>query len=187
MKNLVFTLIFIFPLIVTAIFITRIIKVDSKLELVKENPVLKGNLKKKIFIDKHASKRRVYFYLDDSGKYRFERNYRGFVTNWYVLGNLKQFENSNTLTFYREVNQNQSDGEKNSFFSLNNASKNFSYYFDIFQFVKEKYFFVLLVIFIMYIFGAGWLIDHYGGITQLKMVGFIFFIDIIYLLLLLFW
>lgn len=48
MKNLVFTLIFIFPLIVTAIFITRIIKFDSKLGLVKENPVLQGNLKKKI-------------------------------------------------------------------------------------------------------------------------------------------
>lgn len=182
-ENLVFTLIFIFPLIVTAIFITRILKVDSKLELVKENSVLQGSLKKKLFIDKHASKRRVYFYLND----RYERNYRGFVTNWYVLWNLKQFENSNTLTFYREINQNQSDGEKNSFFSLNNANKNFSYYFDIFQFLKEKYFFVLLVIFIIYIFGAGWLIDHYGGITQLKMVGFIFFIDIIYLLLLLFW
>ncbi len=40
--------------------------------------------------------------------------------------------------------------------------------FDILQFEKEKYFFVLLVIFIMYIFGASWVIDHYGGITQLK-------------------
>jgi hypothetical protein len=187
MKNLVFTLIFIFPLIVTAIFITRIIKVDSKLELVKEDPVLQGNLKKKLTIDKHASKRRVYFYLDDSKKHRYERNYRGFVTNWYVLGNLKQFENSNTLTFYKEINQNKSDDEKISFFSLNNVNKNFSYYFDIFQFVKEKYFFVLLVIFIMYIFGASWAIDHYGGITQLKIVSIIFFVDIVYLLLLLFW
>ena len=165
MKNLVFTLIFIFPLIVTAIFITRIIKVDSKLELVKENPVLQGNLKKRLTIDKHASKRRVYFYVNDSEKHRYERNYRGFVTNWYVLENLRQLENSSTLTFYREISQNQSDQEKISFFSLNNANKNFSYYFDIFQFIKEKYFFVFLVIFLMYIFGAGWMIDQYGGIT----------------------
>lgn len=104
-----------------------------------------------------------------------------------MLGNLKQFENGNTLTFYKEINQNKSDDEKISFFSLNNVNKNFSYYFDIFQFVKEKYFFVLLVIFIMYIFGASWVIDHYGGITQLKIVSIIFFVDIIYLLLLLFW
>lgn len=185
MKNLVLILIFIFPLIVTAIFITRIIKFDSKLELVKEKPVLHGKLKKKLTIDKHASKRRVYFYSDNADKQRYERNYRGFVTNWYVLGSLEQFENSNTLTFYKEINQNKSD-EKISFFSLNNVNKNFSYYFDIFQFMKEKYFIALLVMFIVYIFGAGWLIDYYGGITQSKTVGFIFFIDIIYLLLLVF-
>jgi hypothetical protein len=43
LKNLVFALIFIFPLIVTAIFITRIIIVDSKLELVKEYLILKSH------------------------------------------------------------------------------------------------------------------------------------------------
>ena len=46
MKNLVFILIFIFPLIITAIIVSGIIKVDSGLELVKENPVSKENLKK---------------------------------------------------------------------------------------------------------------------------------------------
>ena len=85
------------------------------------------------------------------------------------------------ICFYSslEINQNKSDDEKISFLSLNKVNKNFSYYFDIFQFVKEKYFFVLLVIFIMYIFGASWAIDHYGGITQLKIVSIIFFVDIL--------
>lgn len=74
MKNLVFTLIFIFPLIVTAIFITRIIKVDSKLELVKENPVLQGNLKKRLTIDKHASIGcDIKFEDDDNSTYDMEK------------------------------------------------------------------------------------------------------------------
>ncbi|MCY0977012.1 hypothetical protein PGH12_07615 [Chryseobacterium wangxinyae] len=187
MKNLVFILIFIFPLIITAIIVSGIIKVDSRLELVKENPVSKENLKKKLFIDKHASKRRVYFFLNDSDKSRYERNYRGLITNWKVLENYERFENSSTLNFYREIKVGKTTDKKKSFFSLNNEEKNFSYYFDIFQFVKEKYFFALLIVFLLYVFGAGWLIDYYGGITHLKYVGVIFGIDIIYLLLMLFW
>lgn len=66
MKNLVFTLIFIFPLIVTAIFYYNNYQSRFKIRVGKRKSCFqRKSQKKKLTIDKHASKMRVYFYLND--------------------------------------------------------------------------------------------------------------------------
>lgn len=188
MRNIIFTVILLFPFIVTCFVIGKVAAIDSNLQLVKEHPILKDNHREKLFIDKHASKRRIYFYVEDNSKIlKYERDYRGFISDWSVLFNNKKFVNSNTLSFYVDADQKKMDKENIPFFGLNNEKKNFSYYFDVFQYVKDNNFFLLLVIFLAYAFIGGGGIDRFGGITQYKTIGILFFFDIVYFLLLLFW
>lgn len=186
MRNIIFAIILLFPLVLTCIMLGRVSRIDSNLKLMKENPVVKDRQREKIIIDKHASKRRIYFYVtNDTKTLKYERDYRGFISDWGFFNN-QQLENSNTISFYAEPNQKITEKESIPFFSINNEKKNFSYFFDIFQYVKDKNFFLLLIIFLIYAFVGGAGIDRFGGITQYKTIGILFSLDIVYFLLLLF-
>ncbi|MFK8281913.1 hypothetical protein [Capnocytophaga cynodegmi] len=96
----------------------------------------------KIIIDKHASKRRVYFFVEKQNqKIKFERKYNGFVTNWAKVAEYKKYENNEIQYFYIEKNTQFNPKENIPFFGLNQSEKNLAYYFDIFLFFREKYFF----------------------------------------------
>lgn len=177
-----------FPWVLICIIIGKVTSIDPKLKLMRETPMLKDNLKEKIIIDKHASKRRIYFYVAGNSKIiKYERNYRGFISDWSFLLDSKQFNINSTVSFYTDENQKKMGEESIPFFSLNNEKKNFSYYFDIFQYVKNKNFFLLLIVFLLYAFIGGAGIDRFGGITQYKTIGILFSLNIAYFLLLLFW
>ncbi len=186
MRNIIFTIILLFPLVLTFIILGRVIRIDSNLKLMRENPIVKNHQQEKVIIDKHSSKRRVYFYVaNDTKTLKYERDYRGFISDW-AFFNDKQLENSDTISFYTDPNQKIAEKESIPFFSINNEKKNISYFFDIFQYVKDKNFFLLLIIFLIYAFVGGGGIDRFGGITQYKTIGILFSLDIVFFLLLLF-
>lgn len=188
MKNFLFALILIFPLIITFLYIIQVIKLDSALHFVKEKVVFNNIQQKKLVIDKHASKRRVYFSVEKNSKIiQYKREYRSFITNWKVQHDYENFENNNIQSFYIVGSQGNSEGKSVPFFGLNKKNKDFSYYMDLYQFIKEKYFFILLATFLAYIFCSGWCIDYFGGITQHKMMGLLLFLNVIYSAFLLFW
>ncbi|MGG5210056.1 hypothetical protein ACQWU4_14085 [Chryseobacterium sp. MIQD13] len=187
MKNILFALILIFPLIVTLLCVSKVRDISSKLQYISEKPIAKENSKVKLYIDKHASKRRIYFFVKkDSEIIQYKRNYRGLITSWNVVSKNKDFVYENQLSFYTNLSKPDDDNEV-PFFSLNNEKKNFDYYSDIFQYVKENYFFYLLVICLIYVVGSGWILDYLGGVTQYKTMGILFFFDVLYLVILLFW
>ncbi|MBP2619652.1 hypothetical protein [Chryseobacterium jejuense] len=189
MRNIIFTIILLFPLVLTSIILSKVTRIDSNLKLMRVQPVLKDNNRERIIIDKHASKRRIYFYIADNNSkiIKYERDYRGFISDWSILFNNNKLETNSTISFYSEVNQKSKSEDSIPFFSINNEKKNFSYYFDIFQYIKNQYFFLLLIVFFIYAFIGGGGIDRFGGITQYKTIGILFALDIAYFLLLLFW
>lgn len=177
----------IFPLLVTFFFVFLVKKTDSNLKPAREI-VVPEKLNKKIIIDKHASKRRVYFFVEKQNqKIKFERKYSGFVTNWKKLLEYKKYENNGVQYFFIEKNKEFNTKENIPFFGFNQSEKNLTYYFDIFLFFREKYFFVLLFLFIGFILGGGYLIDNSGGISLNKSLSVLFFLNILYLLLLIIW
>lgn len=177
----------IFPLLVTFIFVFLVMKTDSNLKPEREI-VVPEKLNKRIIIDKHASKRRVYFFVEKQNqKIKFERKYSGFVTNWKKILEYRKYEKNEVQNFFIEKN-NQFDTKKSiPFFGLNQSEKNLTYYFDIFLFFREKYFFVLLFLFIGFIFGGGYVVDSSGGISLNKPLSVLFFLNIVYLLFLIIW
>lgn len=187
MKNILFALILLFPIIITFFCFSKVLNISSKLQFISEEPIAKENSRIKLYIDKHASKRRIYFFVKKDAKLiKYKREYRGVVTNWRVALKNEALINENHLSFYTNMSKTYRDNEE-PFFSLNNEKKNFDYYSDIFQYVKEKYFFYLLIIFMVYVFGSGWVIDYLGGVTQYKTIGILFFLDVLYFIILLFW
>nr|WP_156124837.1 hypothetical protein [Capnocytophaga canimorsus] len=93
----------------------------------------------KITIDKHASKRRVYFFVEKQNqKIKFERKYNGFVTNWAKAAEYKKYENNETQYFFVEKNTPFNAKESIPFFGLNQSEKNLAYYWDIFLFFLER-------------------------------------------------
>lgn len=187
-KNFFFALVLIFPLIITGLIVVQVLKLDSDLRFVKEKLVFNDALKKTLITDQHASKRRVYFSVEKNSQVtQYKREYRGFVTSWKVKSDLEGFEKNNTKSFYIKGSQINSDGNSFPFFGLNKENKDFSYYIDLYQFIKGKYFFILIAIFLAYIFGLGWCIDYFGGITKHKTMGFMFGLNLVYLAFLLFW
>lgn len=95
----------------------------------------------KITIDKHASKRRVYFFVEKQNqKIKFERKYNGLVTNWVKVAEYKKYENNETQYFYIEKNTQFNPEESIPFFGLNQSEKNLAYYFDIFLFLERNIF-----------------------------------------------
>ncbi len=186
MKNTLYHFILLmFPLLVTLCFALLIQKTDSNLELVKEIVLTKKIENKNITIDKHSSKRRVYFFVEKHNqKIKFERKYSGFVTNWRKSLEYRQYENNEIQYFFIEKNKPLNIKASIPFFGLNQSEKNLAYYFDIFLFLREKYFFVLLFIFIGFIFVGGYLVDKSGGAYLNKSLGVLFFLNIVYLLLL---
>ncbi|MFJ1380953.1 hypothetical protein [Capnocytophaga canimorsus] len=172
-----------FPLLVTIFFVSVIKKTDSNLEPIREVVVTEKLQTNKITIDKHASKRRVYFFVEKQNqKIKFERKYNGFVTNWAKAAEYKKYENNETQYFYIEKNTQFNPKENIPFFGFNQSEKNLAYYFDIFLFFREKYFFALLSLFIGFIFGGGYIIDISGGISSNKSLSIMFFLNIVYLL-----
>lgn len=188
MKNILYhSLMLIFPLLVTSFFIFLVKKTDLNLKSTSAK-VTSEKMNKKIMIDKHASKRRVYFFVEKQNqKIKFERKYSGFVTNWKRLLEYKKYENNEIQYFFIEKNKEFKTKENIPFFGLNQSEKNLTYYFDIFLFFREKYFFVLLFLFIGFIFGGGYLIDISGGISLNKSLSVLFFLNILYLLFLIIW
>ncbi|MDR2235569.1 MAG: hypothetical protein LBE92_05560 [Chryseobacterium sp.] len=187
MKNILFVLILIFPVIITLFCFSKVLDMSSKLQFISEVPIAKENSRVKLYIDKHASKRRIYFFVKkDSKLIQYKREYRGLITNWRIALKNEAFVSENHLSFYTDSSKLDNDNEK-PFFSLNNERKNFDYYSDVFQYVKEKYFFYLLIFCLIYVFGSGWLIDYLGGVTQHKALVILLFLDILYLIILLFW
>ncbi|MDR6920867.1 MULTISPECIES: hypothetical protein [Chryseobacterium] len=188
MKNILFVLILLFPIIISIFCYSKVLDISSKLQFISEMPIIaKENSRVKLYIDKHASKRRIYFFVKkDSKLIQYKREYRGVITNWRVALKNEAFVSENHLSFYIDSSKPDNDNEK-PFFSLNNERKNVAYYSDIFQYVKEKYFFYLLIVFLIYAFGSGWLIDYLGGVTQHKTLAILFFLDILYFIILLFW
>ncbi|MFJ1331960.1 MULTISPECIES: hypothetical protein [Capnocytophaga] len=172
-----------FPLLVTIFFVSVIKKTDSNLEPIREVVVTEKLQTNKITIDKHASKRRVYFFVEKQNqKIKFERKYNGLVTNWAKVAEYKKYENNEIQYFYIEKNTPFNAKESIPFFGLNQSEKNIAYYFDIFLFFREKYFFALLSLFIGFIFGGGYLVDNSGGISANKSLSIMFFLNIVYLL-----
>ena len=187
-KHFFFALVLIFPLIMTGLFIAQVLKLDSKLRLVKEKVVFNKSQQKTLITDKHASKRRVYFSVEKNAQItKYKREYRGFITSWKVKSEVADFEKNNSQSFYIKGSQVKSDGESLPFFGLNKAEKDFSYYADLYQYIKGKYFFILIATFLTYLFASGWCIDYFGGITKHKTMGFVLGLNLIYLAFLLFW
>lgn len=149
----------IFPLLVTFIFVFLVKKTDSNL-IPEREIVVPEKLNKRIIIDKHASKRRVYFFVEKHNqKIKFERKYSGFVTNLKKKLEYRKYEKNEVQNFFIEKNNEFDTKESIPFFGLNQSEKKMTYYFDIFLFFREKYFFLLLFLFIGFIFGGGYLID----------------------------
>lgn len=170
------------PLLIFFLMVVLTVKTSSELILITEI-----NSKKNIIVDKYASKRRVYFFVKkDEETYRYQRNYSGFVTNFSKKYEFKNLDNKYTLKMYVFENQYYSD-EIIPFFSLNNVDKNFKYYNDIYQYKKEKFYFILLGCFVGYIIGAGWVIDNLGGLSANNKSGIIYFVGILFLSILFFW
>ncbi len=131
----------IFPFLVTFFFVFSIKKTDSNLKPIREIVIL-GKFNKTIMIDKHASKRRVSFIVEKQNKkIKFERKYTGFITNWKKLFEYRKYENNEVLYFSIEKNEEFNQKDKIPFFGLNQTEKNLNYFFDIFLFLREKYFF----------------------------------------------
>ena len=187
-KNFFFALVFTFPLIITGLIIAQVLKLDSDLRFVKEKVVFNKSKQKTLITDKHASKRRVYFAVEKNSQItQYKREYRGFITSWKVKSDVEGFEKNNIQSFYIKENQVNSEGTSLPFFGLNKENKDFSYYADLYQFIKGKYFFILIATFLAYLFGSGWCIDYFGGITKHKTIGFVFGLNLAYLAFLLFW
>lgn len=188
MKNTFYLLLMlVFPLLITVCFIFLIKKTDSNLKPARE-VVIPQKLNKRIIIDKHASKRRVYFFVEKQNQnIKFERKYSGFVTNWRKLREYRKCENNEIQYFFIEKNNQFNTKENIPFFGLNQSEKNLAYYFDIFLFFREKYFFILLLLFIGFMLSGGYLVDNSGGISLNKSLSILFFINIIYLLFLIVW
>jgi hypothetical protein len=187
-KNFFFALVFIFPFIVTGLIVAQVLKLDSDLHFVKEKVVFNKSQQKTLITDKHASKRRVYFAVEKNSQIiQYKREYRGFITSWKVKNDVEDFEKNNIQSFYVIGSQVNSEGASLPFFGLNKQNKDFSYYADLYQFIKAKYFFILIATFLAYLFGSGWCIDYFGGITKHKTIGFVFGLNLFYLAFLLFW
>ena len=123
----------IFPLLVTFIFVFLIKKTDSNLKPAREI-VIPEKLNKRIIIDKHASKRRVYFFVEKHNqKIKFERKYSGFVTNLKKKLEYRKYEKNEVQNFFIEKNNEFDTKESIPFFGLNQSEKKMTYYFDIFE------------------------------------------------------
>lgn len=188
MKNIIILFFVLFPFVVSGLYIYNIIKIDSKISYITEKPIIvESNLKQKLYLDKYASKRRMYFFVEKNLKQiKYYREYRGIITGWSILLKNKKYQDNNLFSFYT-YKDNSDINNDIPFFSFNNEKKNASYYFDIFQYVKEKNYFFLIFIFLCYLLFGAWLIDYLGGITQFKIVSVFFSFNILYLLILLFW
>ncbi len=185
MKNILFTFVLVFPILILLFFVIAIKKIDTEVVFVTKSIVSQeNNLKRELFIDKRTSTRRVYFYTSENNKIiQFKREYRGFFSDWFSASESRKYENDAQLSFYSLRNDNRS---LQPFFSLNNKEKGIRYYFDIFQYVKTQYFFIFLISLLGYIFVSAGLIDSYGGITQHKIKGISIVFNIFMVLIILF-
>ncbi|GIJ95006.1 hypothetical protein CAPN002_22240 [Capnocytophaga stomatis] len=167
-----------FPVLVTLFFVFQVTKIDTNLKPVSENIA-----NKKVIIDKHASKRRVYFFVEKHNQQiTFERKYSGLATNWIKLAEYRKYENNEIQYFFIEKNTQFDTKENIPFFGLNQSEKNLGYYFDIFLFLREKYFFALLLLFVGFMLGGGYLVDTAAKIGHNKSLRAIFFLNMVYLL-----
>ncbi|WP_282630749.1 hypothetical protein [Empedobacter sedimenti] len=187
MKNIVFTMILVFPVFILLFFMVSILGIDNQLVYVtKKTRSINNNFTKRVFIDKHSSKRSVYFFTENKKRIiKNSREYRGVITGWKVLLNNRKYENESQLSFYLFKNK-KNDDNSIPFFSINNKDKNTAYYIDIFQYIKNNYFFFLLIIFLFYIFGSGWMIDYFGGISKHNIIGGFFVFNVFIFIILLF-
>ncbi|MDO5106150.1 MAG: hypothetical protein Q4D72_09680 [Capnocytophaga sp.] len=156
---------------------------DSNLKPVSEIAVSENIENKKVIIDKHAGKRRVYFFVEKQNQQiKFERKYSGLVSNWIKAAEYRKYENNEVQHFFIEKDKPFNTTETIPFFGLNQSEKNWAYYFDIFLFLREKYFFALLLLFVGVMLGGGYLVDTVGGISSNKSLSSIFFLNMVYLL-----
>lgn len=178
-------LLLLLPFLLTIGFVVQIRKIDTDLTHTTVVPL--NNNGSLLSIDKHASKRRIYFFVSEAGKIiKYERKYRGFVTDWWVKSQATKFANNKMLSFYHEHNPQSGQAESFPFFGLYKEKKDFSYYADIYYYLKEKYFFMLLAAFIGFILGGAWSIDTIGGATHNKGIFACFLLELVYLAILLF-
>lgn len=184
MKKFLFTLFLTCPICILLFIVIKIKNIDQNLIFEISKTITKDNsLKRKLIIDKRTSKRRIYFFVNsNSNIILYKREYRGFISDWMIVLQNWKYEKDSQLSFYHLKNDNRSE---QPFFNLNNKSKTLLYYFDIFQYVKNQYFFIFLISLLLYTFIYGWLLDFYGGTSQHKIkIGFLlinFFICMIIL------
>ena len=81
MKNIVFTMILVFPVFILLFFMVSILGIDNQLVYVtKKTRSINNNFTKRVFIDKHSSKRSVYFFTENKKRIiKNSREYRGVI------------------------------------------------------------------------------------------------------------
>ncbi|WP_300670304.1 hypothetical protein [Soonwooa sp.] len=169
MKKAQLLMVYLFPILILILFGISISNIDSQLEYVTKKTVFENSRSsQKLVIEKYAGKRRLYFFVETNQKpVQYKRDYEGILTSWIELSNNRKYENEAQLSFYTYKNENNNDKVR-PFFSLNNEQKNLSYYVDIFQYLRNKYYLLLILSYLAYLYLAGRSIDRAGGIAQNK-------------------